>query len=109
MNLREAGHEVQRAFMQSPHAQVLADVPAALFPYWAEHARLEFAGIPRDASFFAQSAEGLTMFFELAAAARKTCALPSRAADSCGMRGWRWTKRACTGSASGISARSSRT
>jgi len=82
MHVREADHEVAREFARSTYAQVLDDVPAALFPYWAQTSQPEFPSIPRDASFFAQSAEGLMMFFDCAAAARKTCALPSRAADS---------------------------
>lgn len=82
MQVREAGHEVAREFARSTYAQVLADVPDALFPYWARTSQQEFPGIPRDASFFAQSAEGLMMFFDCAAGSRKTCALPSRAADS---------------------------
>lgn len=82
MHVKEAGHEVAREFERSTYAQVLADVPPALFPYWSRTSQQEFPSIPRDASFFAQSAEGLMMFFDCAAAARKTCGLPSRAADS---------------------------
>lgn len=82
MHVKEAGHEVAREFARSTHAQVLADVPGALFSYWSAHSQDEFPCIPRDASFFAQAAEGLVTFFDLAAAARKPCALPSRAADS---------------------------
>lgn len=86
MNVRETpravAHTVEWEFAQSTYASVLADVPAALFPHWARTAHEEFPGIPRDASFYAQSAEGLMMFFDCAAAAGKTCALPSRAADS---------------------------
>lgn len=82
MHVKEAGHEVAREFAHSTHAQVLADVPGALFSYWSAHSQDEFPCIPRDASFFAQAAEGLVTFFDLAAAARKPCALPSRAADS---------------------------
>lgn len=86
MNVRETpralAHTVEWEFAQSTYASVLADVPAALFPYWARTAHEEFAGIPRDASFYAQATEGLMMFFDCAAAAGGTCALPSRAADS---------------------------
>ncbi|WP_027866621.1 hypothetical protein [Massilia alkalitolerans] len=86
MNVRETprapAHTVEWEFAQSIYASVLADVPAALFPYWARSAHEAFPGIPRDASFYAQSAEGLMMFFDCAAAAAGTCALPSRAADS---------------------------
>lgn len=82
MHVKEAGHEVAREFERSTYAQVLADVPPALFPYWSQTSQREFPSIPRDASFFAQSAEGLMMFFDCAAAAGKTCGLPSRAADS---------------------------
>lgn len=86
MNVRETpravAHTVEWEFAQSTYAGVLADVPAALFPCWARGAHEEFPGIPRDASFYAQAAEGLMMFFDCAAAAGKTCALPSRAADS---------------------------
>lgn len=82
MNVRETPHTVEWEFAQSTYAPVLAEVPAALFPYWARTAHEAFPGIPRDASFYAQSAEGLMMFFDCAAAAGKACALPSRAADS---------------------------
>lgn len=86
MNVREAPRAVARTleweFSQSTYATVLADVPAALFPYWAQTAHEEFPSIPRDACFYAQSAEGLMMFFDCAAAAGRPCALPSRAADS---------------------------
>lgn len=73
---------VEWEFAHSTYAQVLADVPAALFSHWAQTARIEFPGIPRDASFYAQSVEGLMMFFDCVAAASRPCALPSRAADS---------------------------
>ena len=53
-----------------------------MFPYWAQEAHHEFPGIPRDASFYAQAAEGLMMFFDCVSAAGRACALPSRAADS---------------------------
>lgn len=86
MNVRETpravAHTVEWEFAQSTYAPVLADVPAALFAYWARTAREEFPAILRDASFYAQSAEGLMMFFDCAAAAGRACALPSRAADS---------------------------
>lgn len=82
MNVREAGHEVAREFAHSTYAQVLAEVPPALYPYWAGTARQEFPGIPRDASFYAQSVEGLMMFFDCVASAHRPCALPSRAADT---------------------------
>lgn len=86
MNVREMPRAVARTveweFAQSSYAAVLADMPAALFPYWVQSAHDEFPGIPRDASFYAQAAEGLMMFFDCAAAAGRTCALPSRAADS---------------------------
>lgn len=86
MNVRETpralAHAVEWEFAQSTYASVLADVPAALFPYWARTAHEEFRAIPRDASFYAQAVEGLMMFFDCAAAARSSCALPSRAADS---------------------------
>lgn len=86
MNVRETprapAHTVEWEFAQSTYASVLADVPAALFPFWARTAHQEFPGIPRDACFFAQAAEGLTMFFDCAASAGRPCALPSRAADS---------------------------
>lgn len=64
MNVREAGHEVAREFAHSTYAQVLAEVRPALYPYWAGTAQQEFPGIPRDASFYAQSVEGLMMFFD---------------------------------------------
>ena len=90
MNVRETpprarhtvAHTVEWEFAQSTYAAVLADVPAALFLHWAQTAHQEFPGIPRDASFYAQSAEGLMVFFDCAAAAGRPCALPSRAADS---------------------------
>lgn len=86
MNVRETPRAVARTveweFAQSTYAPVLADVPAALFPCWAQTAHREFPGIPRDAAFYAQAAEGLMMFFDCAAAAASPCALPSRAADS---------------------------
>lgn len=86
MNVRETpravAHTVEWEFAQSTYASVLAEVPAALFPYWARTAHAEFPCIPRDASFYAQSAEGLMMFFDCAAASGRPCALPSRAADS---------------------------
>ncbi|SFD18914.1 hypothetical protein [Massilia yuzhufengensis] len=86
MNIRETANAVTRAveweFAHSTYAQVLADVPGALFPYWVATAHHEFPGIPRDASFYAQSVEGLMMFFDCVAAAGRRCALPSRAADS---------------------------
>ncbi|RLM52619.1 hypothetical protein DVK02_16405, partial [Halobellus sp. Atlit-31R] len=61
---------------------VLAEVPVPLFPHWAGEAHREFPGIPRDACFYAQAAEGLMMFFDCVAAVGRACALPSRAADS---------------------------
>ena len=73
---------VEREFSRSTYAAVLADVPAALFQYWSETSGDEFPRIPRDASFYAQSAEGLMMFFDCTAAAGKPCGLPSRAADA---------------------------
>jgi uncharacterized membrane protein YgcG len=86
MNVREIPRtglrSVEWEFSQSTYAAVLADVPAALFSHWAQTAHHEFPGIPRDAFFYAQSAEGLMMFFDCAAAAGTGCALPSRAADS---------------------------
>jgi hypothetical protein len=86
MNVRETPRGVARTveweFAQSRYAAVLADIPAALFPCWAQSAHAEFPGIPRDASFYAQSVEGLMMFFDCVAAAGRPCALPSRAADS---------------------------
>jgi hypothetical protein len=86
MNVRETPRAVARSveweFSQSTYAAVLADVPGALFSHWSQTAHEEFPGIPRDASFYAQSAEGLMMFFDCAAAAGRSCALPSRAADS---------------------------
>lgn len=86
MNVREAPHgaanTVEWEFAQSTYASVLADVPAALFPHWARTAHEEFPAIARDAAFYAQAAEGLMMFFDCAAAAGRTCALPSCAADA---------------------------
>lgn len=86
MNMREAprapGRTVESEFAQSAYASILAGIPPALHPYWAEHAHREFPRIPRDASFYAQSAEGLVMFFDCAASAARPCALPSRAADA---------------------------
>lgn len=86
MNVRETPKAVARAveweFAHSTYAQVLAEIPATLFPYWSGTAHHEFPGIPRDASFYAQSVEGLMMFFDCVAASGRTCALPSRAADS---------------------------
>ncbi|MCC2973137.1 hypothetical protein [Massilia sp. IC2-476] len=86
MNVRDTPRAVARTveweFAQSTYAAVLAETPPALFPYWAETAHREFPGIPRDASFYAQSAEGLMIFFDCVAAAGRPCALPSRAADS---------------------------
>lgn len=76
---------VEREFAHSTYAAVLADLPARLFPYWAQSAHDEFPRIPRiprDAAFYAQAAEGLMMFFDCVAAAGKPCGLPSRAADS---------------------------
>ena len=63
-------------------APMLAEVPATLLPYWAGTAHHDFPGIPRDASFYAQSLEGLMMFFDCVAAAGTICALPSLAAGS---------------------------
>ena len=86
MNIRDTPNAlastVEWEFAHSTYAQVLADVPAALFSHWAQTARIEFPGIPRDAAFYAQSVEGLMMFFDCVAAASRPCALPSRAADS---------------------------
>ena len=82
MNVRETPRAVEWEFAQSTYAAVLADVPAALFSHWALTAHEDYPGIPRDAAFFALAAEGLMMFFDCVAAAGKTCALPSRAADS---------------------------
>lgn len=86
MNVRETPRALARTveweFAQSTYATVLAELPAALFPCWVQAAHHEFPGIPRDASFYARSAEGLMLFFDCAAAAGKPCALPSRAADS---------------------------
>jgi hypothetical protein len=86
MDLRETPRATARTveweFAQSTYASVLGEIPPALFSYWVEHAHHEFRGIPRDASFYAQSAEGLMMFFDCAAAAGGPCALPSRAADT---------------------------
>ncbi|MFC0254339.1 hypothetical protein [Massilia consociata] len=84
MNVRDAmARTVEWEFSQSNYAAVLEDVPPTLFRYWAEVSQGEFPGIPRDASFFAQSVEGLMMFFDcVSAAGRQPCGLPSRAADS---------------------------
>ncbi len=86
MNVRETprapARTVEWEFAQSRYAPVLADIPGALFPFWARNAHEEFPGIPRDASFYAQAAEGLMMFFDCVVAAGRACALPSRAADS---------------------------
>jgi len=86
MNVREIPRtglrSVEWEFSQSTYAAVLADVPAALFSHWAQTAHSEFPGIPRDAFFYTQAAEGLMMFFDCASAAGTRCALPSRAADS---------------------------
>ena len=86
MNVRATRDEVARAveweFGHSTYAAVLADVPARLLPHWAGISIEEFPGIPRDASFYAQSVEGLMMFFDCASAAGRPCGLPSRAADS---------------------------
>lgn len=86
MNVRDTPRAVARTveweFAQSTYAAVLAEIPPALLSYWAETAHREFPGIPRDASFYAQSAEGLMIFFDCVAAAGRPCALPSRAADS---------------------------
>ncbi len=86
MNVREAPRAMARTveweFAQSTYAPVLAAIPATLFSCWAQTAHQEFPGIPRDASFYAQAAEGLMMFFDCVSAAGRTCALPSRAADS---------------------------
>lgn len=70
------------ALSQAAYARMLAEVPATLFPYWAATAHHEFPGIPRDASFYTQSLEGLMMFFDCVAAAGQACALPSLAAGS---------------------------
>jgi len=79
---RATARTVESEFAQSAHACVLGDIPPALFPYWAGNAQREFPRIPRDASFYARSAEGLIMFFDCAASAARPCALPSRAADA---------------------------
>ena len=70
-------------------ARMLADVPATLFPYWAGTAHHGFPGIPRDASFYVQSLEGLLMFFDCVAAVGQVCALPSLAAGSV-WQAWTW-------------------
>lgn len=86
MQVREAARDgarsIEREFAQSTYATILADSPPTLFAFWTQHAHGEFPAIPRDASFYAQSLEGLVMFFDCVAAARQPCALPSRAADS---------------------------
>jgi hypothetical protein len=109
MNVREIPRtglrSVEWEFSQSTYAAVLADVPAALFSHWAQTAHHEFPGIPRDAFFYAQSAEGLMMFFDCAAAAGTGCAPPIRS----GTHGRAWTPLASTDSASAISVGPSRT
>jgi hypothetical protein len=67
---------------RSPYSKALAELPPSLYPHWKRTARLEFKGIPQDALFFAQSAEGLMAFFDCVARSGKPCALPSKAADS---------------------------
>jgi hypothetical protein len=60
----------------------LREIPLRLYDYWHDNAHKEFPGIPKDAVFFMWAAEGLLMFFRCIAIANKTCALPSKAADS---------------------------
>lgn len=67
---------------KSPYSKALAELPPALYPHWKRTAQLEFKGIPQDALFFQQSAEGLMAFFDCVARSGKPCALPSKAADS---------------------------
>lgn len=98
MNANETPHTTARtgesAFAQPAIESILAEIPPGLFSYWQENAHREFPGIPRDASFYAQSAEGLVMFFDCAAAASRPCALPSRAADAV----WHaWTRMDASG------------
>ncbi len=74
--------KARRLTRRSPYKTALADLPPTLFPYWANSAPTEFQGIPRDAFFFARSAEALMQFFDCAAGSEQPCALPSKAADS---------------------------
>jgi hypothetical protein len=60
----------------------LRAIPLRLYDYWRDNAHNEFPGIPKDAVFFMRAAEGMIAFFRCIAESKKTCALPSKAADS---------------------------
>lgn len=75
-------YRAMRVRQKSRYWQAIADIPAALYPYWKRTALFEFKGIPQDAFFFARATEGLLTFFDCVAASGRPCALPSAAADS---------------------------
>ncbi|MGZ3184901.1 MAG: hypothetical protein ACXU8N_20905 [Telluria sp.] len=74
----------------SPYQPQLAALPPGLMEYWQHTAPQEYPGIPTDAFFFARAAEGLLQFFRVVARTRKSCALPSVAADSVWHAWLRW-------------------
>lgn len=72
----------KRLMSTSRYRDQLADLPASLYPYWAQTACREFNRIPRDVLFFSFAAEALMEFFDCVASSGAPCALPSKAADS---------------------------
>jgi hypothetical protein len=76
------GRRARAVARKSLYREAMADLPPTLYPYWKRTAQFEFKGIPQDALFFANAAEGLMAFFDCVAKSGKPCALPSKAADS---------------------------
>ncbi len=72
----------QHIIRRSVYQKALSDIPDNLFGFWQTKASREFPGIPRDAVFFTQAAEGLMLFFDYVKHSEQACALPSKAADS---------------------------
>lgn len=76
---------------RSAYHAAMQDLPEGLFPAWKDSAGAEYPGIARDAFFFARAAEGLLMFFDCVMRSGKSCALPSKAADSVWHAWARWS------------------
>ena len=72
----------QHLIRQSKYRHQLSELPSGLLPHWQRSAKNEFTGIPSDAVFFIQAAEGLMMFFDCVRRSEQACGLPSKAADS---------------------------
>jgi hypothetical protein len=68
--------------LTSRNRKALRDMPPGLYDYWARTAPDEFQGIPTDAFFYVHASDALLTFFECIKRSNRSCALPSKAADS---------------------------